>query len=91
MNEFTVRNATLHDLDVLLRFEQGVIEAERPFDPTIRNEKVHYYDLGYLMTSDDAQVVVAEADEFHEPQWWPGGERPELLQIDATRDVGGAR
>lgn len=62
MNEFTVRKATLHDLDVLLRFEQGVIEAERPFDPTIRNEKVHYYDLGYLMTSDDAQVVVAEAE-----------------------------
>ena len=60
MNEFTVRNATPHDLDVLLRFEQGVIEAERPFDPTIRKEKVHYYDLGYLMTSEDAQVVVAE-------------------------------
>lgn len=60
MNEFTLRNATPNDLKVLLRFEQGVIEAERPFDPTIRNEKVHYYDLGYLMTSDDAQVVVAE-------------------------------
>lgn len=60
MNEFTLREATLEDLTVLLHFEQGVIEAERPFDPTIEQGEVHYYDLPYLIASNDAQVIVAQ-------------------------------
>lgn len=40
-----VRIATLKDLPTLLAFEQGVIEAERPFDPTIKAGNINYYDI----------------------------------------------
>ena len=49
----TVRPATLADLPTLLRFEQGVIAAERPMDPTIQDGPIHYYDLNTMLTSPD--------------------------------------
>lgn len=60
MNDIIIRNATRDDMEVLLDFEKEIIEAERPLDPTIRDGKIHYYDLGKLIQSDDAAVVVAE-------------------------------
>lgn len=55
-----IRIATSKDLPVLLDFEQGVIRAERPFDPTIKADPVLYYDLNELLSSNKALVVVAE-------------------------------
>jgi len=61
VNQVTVRQANLSDLDRLLEFEQAIIESERPFDETIRSgDDVHYYDLESLISSPDAEVVVAE-------------------------------
>ncbi|MDB4273803.1 GNAT family N-acetyltransferase [Algibacter sp.] len=57
-----IRIATLKDLTVLLRFEQGVIEAERPFDPTIKKGEVTYYDISELITSPNSEVFVAEIE-----------------------------
>lgn len=57
-----IRKATLDDLPVLLEFEQGVIVAERPFDPTIKEGYINYYDISELITSDYSEVFVAEAD-----------------------------
>lgn len=57
-----LREATWEDLDILLAFEQGVIEAERPYNVTLRKEKIHYYDLESLMNSKDATLIVAEKD-----------------------------
>jgi GNAT superfamily N-acetyltransferase len=63
MDRVRTRPATLDDLDLLLTFEQAIIEAERPFDSTIRTGlDVHYYDLAALVSSPDAQVLVAELD-----------------------------
>ena len=56
----TTRPATPTDLPVLLSFEQDIIAAERPFDPTLRPDPISYYDIGTLITSTDAEVVVAE-------------------------------
>jgi ribosomal protein S18 acetylase RimI-like enzyme len=56
----TTRTATLNDLAILLSFEQGVIKAERPFDTTLREDPINYYDLSHLITAPDAEVVVAE-------------------------------
>lgn len=56
----TVRRATLADLETLRRFEQGIIAAERPFDPTIRKGEVTYYDIGALIESGEAYVAIAE-------------------------------
>jgi len=55
-----IREATVKDLPILLEFEQGVIRAERPFDPTIRPDPVLYYDVKELLSNDEALVLVAE-------------------------------
>lgn len=58
------REATDQDLEILLEFEQGVVSAERPFNSTLIEGEIHYYDLNSLMLSSDATVIVAE--ENHE-------------------------
>ena len=61
MDQVIIRPAHLSDLELLLKFEQAIIENERPFDETIRSgEDVRYYDLADLISSPDAEVVVAE-------------------------------
>ena len=57
---FTIRKATIQDLSVLLDFEQGVIEVERPMDPTIKEGPVHYYNLPELIDSEESEVLVVE-------------------------------
>ncbi|MFD1616395.1 GNAT family N-acetyltransferase [Gelatiniphilus marinus] len=57
---YIVRKASLKDLPVLLEFEQGVIEAERPFDPTIKTGHITYYNITELITSDKSEVFVVE-------------------------------
>ncbi|MBG9378218.1 GNAT family N-acetyltransferase [Panacibacter sp. DH6] len=59
MNTVATRYATLEDLNTLLQFEQGVIAAERPFDETLKEGAINYYDLQELILSEDAAVVVA--------------------------------
>lgn len=60
MKDYTLRSATMGDLTALLTFEQGIISVERPFDPTIREGSINYYDLGELIRTDKAEVVVVE-------------------------------
>lgn len=62
MEQIRIREATLNDLDVLLTFEQGIIAAERPFDPTIKEGEVLYYDIAAMIYEPHISVVVAEAD-----------------------------
>ncbi|SIS95063.1 Ribosomal protein S18 acetylase RimI [Zobellia uliginosa] len=62
MDIFKIRTAVLDDLETLLEFEQGIIAAERPYDPTLRAGRISYYDLGELIKSDDAEVVVVECE-----------------------------
>lgn len=58
-NNIEIREATISDLDILLEFEQGVITAERPFDATIKEGRVNYYDIGELIMKPTALVIVA--------------------------------
>jgi len=62
MQNIIIRKATLNDMDTLLAFEQGVIAAERPFDPTINVDPINYYDLNTLITAPHCHLVVAELD-----------------------------
>ena len=62
MGPIQIRIATLEDLDELLEMEQGIIEAERPFDPTIRQPPVVYYDLKGMLEDEAYYVLVAIAD-----------------------------
>ena len=59
MNEITLRSANLEDLDLLLEFEQGVISAERPFEPTLKTDHINYYDIKAMIQSIDTELVVA--------------------------------
>ena len=58
----TVRPATLDDLPVLKAFEQGIIEAERPYDHLLKPDPISYYDIGEMIEADDAEVMVVEVD-----------------------------
>ena len=55
-----VRKATLEDVPVLLEFEQGLIKAERPMDPTIKDGKISYYDVSEFIKNDDSTLYVVE-------------------------------
>jgi hypothetical protein len=49
MNAVHIRQATPDDLQTLLQFEQGIIEAERPFDITLKRQHTQYYDLASML------------------------------------------
>ncbi|MDF0715567.1 GNAT family N-acetyltransferase [Muricauda sp. 334s03] len=57
-----IRTATLGDLQVLLHFEQEIIKAERPFDVTIKEGPISYYDIGEMIKDLKSHVVVAEVN-----------------------------
>lgn len=61
MQEITTRPASLNDLATLLVFEQGIINAERPFDPTLKRGDNHYYDLEAMISASHIELVVAES------------------------------
>ena len=55
-----VRKATLEDLPVLMEFMDGLVNAERPMDPTIKEGKVIYYDLSKIMANKESDLYVVE-------------------------------
>ena len=63
MKDIHIRSATFTDLPTLLQFEQGVIAAERPFNPTLKTEKIYYYDLPSMIQSPDTELIVAVRGE----------------------------
>jgi RimJ/RimL family protein N-acetyltransferase len=62
MQQIIIRKASFKDLAALLVFEQGVISAERPFDPTLKKGDTHYYDIEKMIAASDVELVVAELD-----------------------------
>jgi ribosomal protein S18 acetylase RimI-like enzyme len=60
MENIIIRPASFADMDTLLRFEQGVITAERPFDPTLKDDPINYYDLVGMIERPDIELLVAE-------------------------------
>jgi GNAT superfamily N-acetyltransferase len=62
VQDFIIREATLEDLPELLAFEQALINTERPFDPTLKEGKIHYYDIRELILAPNIYLIVAVAD-----------------------------
>ena len=60
MEGIIIRPATSLDLETLYKFEQGIIEAERPFDATLKEGHIHYYDLRQMIDAAETHLVVAE-------------------------------
>jgi ribosomal protein S18 acetylase RimI-like enzyme len=60
MKDIVVRKAALKDLATLNRFQQGIADAERVYDSTIKDGAVQYYDVASMLTDDEIHFVVAE-------------------------------
>ncbi len=56
----SIRTATISDLPRLLDFEQDLITAERPFEPTFKKGTIHYYDIEAMIHAEEVLVLVAE-------------------------------
>ncbi len=54
-----IRKAIETEIEILLSFERGIIDAERPLDNTLKDGEIHYYDLIGLIRSERAEVLVA--------------------------------
>ncbi len=57
---YKLRKATLDDMPVLLKYEQGVIKAERPMDPTIKDGTIHYYNIPDFIQNENSALLVVE-------------------------------
>ncbi|VTQ04946.1 GNAT family N-acetyltransferase [Sphingobacterium daejeonense] len=57
--ELQIRKALESEINILLEFEQGIVDAERPFDNSLKEGEIHYYDLTELIRSDKAEVLLA--------------------------------
>lgn len=62
MNSIHIRKAKIEDLVLLLEFEQGIITSERSYDPTLKEEKIHYYDIEKMISAPHIEVLVAAID-----------------------------
>ncbi len=57
-----LRIAQPDDLPILLKFEQGVIEEERPCNDAIKKTDTHYYDLSGLIADPNTCLQLVEHD-----------------------------
>lgn len=62
MNTTITRPASLNDLPVLNEFLQMLVNAERPFDITLQEGDLIYYDLKELIERDNSELLVLEID-----------------------------
>jgi ribosomal protein S18 acetylase RimI-like enzyme len=56
-----IRTASANDVETLHAFEQGVINAERDFDVTIKKNNTFYYDLKAMLRDPDVKILVAQS------------------------------
>lgn len=62
MSGYTLREAEQGDLSSLLKLEQKIIEAERPYDSNLKERDTTYYDLSGLISDTDSYLVVVESN-----------------------------
>lgn len=55
-----IRPTKIEDLPILLNFEQKLIVTERPMDPTLKAERISYYNLESYILANHTEVLVAE-------------------------------
>jgi ribosomal protein S18 acetylase RimI-like enzyme len=60
--EIKIRPAKEGEIEILRDFEKEIIETERPFDITLKDGDIHYYDLLELISSPESEVLIAEFD-----------------------------
>lgn len=68
MKNISIRKALAEDKSALLTLEQKVVEAERPYNSTIKSEDARYYDLDRLIAEDSSYLIVAENTDTLSPE-----------------------
>jgi GNAT superfamily N-acetyltransferase len=58
--DIIVRRATSADLPKLGELLQLLVAAERPFDPTLKDGEIFYYDLEAMIVNEQTAVLVLE-------------------------------
>ncbi len=58
-----IRKAKIEELEKLLEFEQGIVTAERPLNPALKDGEIHFYDLAKLLESPLAAIFVTELED----------------------------
>lgn len=61
MSAISLRRADHRDLATILRFQQGVVDAERPYDETLKDGAIRYYDFEQLLNSQQVYFLIAES------------------------------
>lgn len=59
----TIRPAANTDLPKLAEFLQILVDAERPFDPTLKEGKIFYYNIEDLIVDKATEVMVVENND----------------------------
>jgi ribosomal protein S18 acetylase RimI-like enzyme len=57
------REALVTEIELLRELEQQVVEAERPYNDSIKPENAIYYDIEHLVASESACVLIAEKEQ----------------------------
>jgi len=62
LKNLIIRKALLKDQQQLLKLEQAVVEAERPFNTSIKPSDAIYYDMDNLLSDEASHLLVAELE-----------------------------
>lgn len=57
----TIRPADKNDLPKLAQFLQTLVDAERPFDPTLKEGEIFYYDIQEMIEDKATEILVVES------------------------------
>lgn len=60
IKDIVIRRAVNADLPKLETFLQFLVEAERPFDPTLKEGEIFYYSIQELILDNKTEVLVME-------------------------------
>ena len=58
-----IRKAVIEDIPILMEFMKGLVDAERPMDPTIKDGDVIYYDLSEIIKNIDSELFVVQLND----------------------------
>lgn len=61
--DIAIRRATIADLPKLAEFLQFLVAAERPFDPTLKEGEIFYYDIEEFISDDKTELLVIDYNQ----------------------------
>jgi ribosomal protein S18 acetylase RimI-like enzyme len=60
LDGLVLREALNDDYDSLRKLEQKVVDAERPYNASLKKNNVHYYDIEKLIVEQNSRLIVAD-------------------------------